>query len=88
MSFTDQKPHIATEVQCKMRWGGAKPGERFRCYLCGVKFKVGDIFRWVFCGDIHLTNFLTCESCDGSNVKDKWKAANTEAAMRFWWVGN
>ena len=85
MSFIDQKQRIATEKDCTLNWGGAKPGERFRCYLCGHKFIQGDKWRWVYAGNIKLMNFLTCEQCD-NNVLDKWQEANDIAKAKFWWV--
>ncbi len=88
MSFIDQKPHIATEAQCAARWSAGKPGEKFRCYLCGHKFVVGDIWRWVF-GNTNgqaLGNFLVCQKCDGDDVLERYKAAIAEAKQRFWWL--
>ena len=97
MSFTDQKPRRATEEDLKARWNGNGPGEDFRCYLCGHKFKVGDIWRWVY-GDCKnfkdpvsgktwgVCNFKICESCDGDDVLDRWVQANEEAHRRFWWL--
>jgi len=88
MNITDQKPRIATAKHCSAPWGGRKNGERFRCYLCGQKFRVGDRFRWVYAGHRGLTNLLVCEACDGTNeeVLAKWADANIEAETRFWWI--
>jgi len=96
MSFTDQKPQVATERDLKAKWGGHGPGEKFRCYLCGYKFKVGDVWRWVY-GDNRqvkdldgktwgVCNFMTCEDCDGDDVLDRWVKANEELHCRFWWT--
>ena len=73
MSFTDQKPRIATEKDINAPWGGRK--NRFRCYLCGHKFKIGDIWRWVFAnfGKYNCCNFLVCEKCDGEDVIDRFQ---------------
>ena len=84
-NFADQKPHTATIDHINAPWGGISGGRRFRCYLCGHKFKVGDVFRWVFCGDVHLTNMLVCQSCDSPDVKEKWKTMHDEAENKFWW---
>lgn len=96
MSFTDQKSRKATENDLKARWNGKKPGEEFRCYLCGYKFKVGDIWRWVYGSNRKVTapngitwgvcNFIVCEDCDGDDVLDRWVQANEEARRRFWWL--
>ncbi len=73
--FTNQKPRIATEQECKAKWGGGKPGEFFRCGLCGYKFKVGDYWRWVYTNNIpsYGGNPMVCESCDGDGVIERWK---------------
>ena len=85
-SFTDQKPRVATEDDCRAPWSAGKPGERFRCCLCGHKFQVGDVWRFVYAHGAGLLNFLVCERCDGPDVLDRWKAANEEAKRRFWWL--
>lgn len=85
MSYTDQKPRVATEKECKASWGGSPNGERFRCYLCGYRFTPGDIFRWVMATKILLCNVLVCEVCDGHDVLDKWKKMHEEAKEKFWW---
>lgn len=90
MSFTDGKPQIATEEDCQARWSGRKPGERFRCGLCGYKFKVGDQWRWLYTnslgnGGIYCGNPLVCASCDDEHVIDKWKALCDEYySDKFW----
>lgn len=86
MSFIDQKPHIATERDCKGSWLGGKNGKYFRCQLCGHKFVPGDIYRWIYCGDIKLTNIIVCEKCDGEDVKEKWLKTYRESKDRFWWL--
>jgi len=83
MTFTDQKPRLATKQLCET-WGGNDKGKRFRCYLCGHKFVPGDIWRWVYSGK--YTNFLVCKMCDGDNVLDRWEVANDELKRRFWWA--
>ena len=84
MSFTDQKVRVATEKHVTAKWGGAPNGERFRCYLCGHKFTVGDEWRWVFTKK--YGNLMVCKKCDGSDVLDRWYAANEELETRFWWA--
>ena len=84
MSWTDQKPQLATEADTQRKWAGGKPGERFRCYLCGHKFVVGD--TWRFSAHTKYSNFLVCASCDSPDVKDRWTKMNEELETRFWWA--
>lgn len=88
MSFADGKPRIATEAECKFRWGGDAPGRRFRCGLCGHKFKPGDQWRFVFTNDKagpYNGNPLVCATCDGPDVIDRWQALCDEArSPKFW----
>ena len=83
MSFTDQKPRVATIDDTQAAWSGYQNGERFRCYLCGHKFIVGDQWRFVF-GDGYI-NFLVCEKCDCADVQQIWKDRNEELRNKFWW---
>jgi len=84
MSFTDQKPRIATEADLHAPWGGVARGKRFKCYLCGHPFAVGDIWRWVHSSA--YGNFLVCKACDGEDAVQRWLAANQELETRFWWA--
>lgn len=86
MSFTDQKPRIATEQDCSTRWYGQPASKAFRCYLCGHRFRVGDVWRWIWMTGEGLLNPMVCAACDTPDVKDKWRAAVKEAEERFWWV--
>lgn len=98
-NFSDQKPRTATKGDLVTKWGGGHPGERFRCYLCGHKFKLGDYWRWVsgsgvtfqtpgeppLGGRIYgVGNFMVCQHCDGPDVMDRWKKHTEEAYTRFW----
>lgn len=88
MSFTDQKPHIVTEEDCKARWSFKPNGEMFYCNLCGAHFHPGDVFRWVYANGLTVIdrkgkkwgccNLFVCGVCDGGNdyVLNKWKAIN------------
>ena len=80
-SFTDQQPREATDYLIK-NWGGN--GKRFRCYLCGHKFQIGDIWRWQYSN--RYFNFLVCEKCDGLDVIDKWIDANIILEEKYWWA--
>jgi len=73
MSFTDQKPRIATKDDLIAPWSGYKDGSHFYCNLCGRSFIEGDTWRWVYAGKIGLVNFKVCSNCDGDDVLDKWK---------------
>lgn len=68
MSFTDGKPRRATEHDLKARWSGGKPGDFFRCCLCGYKFQLGDYWRWQYTNDTSGAggNPMVCEKCDGT----------------------
>jgi hypothetical protein len=85
-SFTDQKQRIATEEDLVARWCCGKLGEKFRCYLCGYKFKFGDKWRFVYGGVKHLTNFITCEKCDGEDVLERWVELNKMIKEKLWWL--
>ena len=86
MSFTDQKPRKATEQQVTS-WGGRfEHGKRFRCYLCGHRFKVGEYWRCVTGTKVGLSNFIVCELCDGPDVLSEWQRRNKELEKRFWWA--
>lgn len=84
MSFTDQKPRVVTDSDIHASWGGYKNGERFRCFICGHKFKVGDIWRWVHAPP--LMNFFVCESCDCDNIVEVWKERHNELETKYWWL--
>lgn len=86
MSFTDQKPRIATKEDLSANWSCGKNGKYFRCYLCGHKFVEGDYWRFVYAFHKHLTNFMVCEKCDGEDVLDRWEKANQELENKFWWA--
>ena len=87
MSFTDGKPWTVTEKDLTIRWSCGKPGERFRCYICGHKFIVGDVVRWQYTNDTPgaAGNPLVCAACDGPDVIEKWKECVRIASHRFWW---
>lgn len=88
MSFTDGKTFAVTADQMKLNWGG-KGTKRFRCRLCGVKFKEGSLVRWVFTnyeGSGCPGNPFVCNDCDGEDVKLRLAANYEEAYRRFWWL--
>lgn len=89
-SYIDQKPRIATEKDCHGQWGArSKPGEGFRCYLCGHRFVPGDVWRFVYNPGRGI-NFLVCETCDGPDVLDRFREHFTQGSRmlrdEFWWM--
>lgn len=85
--FTNGKPWVATQKDIDLRWGDVNS---FRCRLCGHKFAVGDIVRWIYANGpkspSKYGNFLTCQSCDGPDILEKAAAQEHEAKTRFWWL--
>ena len=82
----DGKRRVATEEHCKAPWSGSS--SKFRCHLCGHRFKVGDGWRFVMMSG-NLLNFLVCDDCDDPHVADVWRERNEElkrARERFWWA--
>jgi hypothetical protein len=87
MSWTDQTPQVATEEHLQLCWSGGRPGERFRCYLCGYKFVLGDTWRFVFDnGGSGSGNFLVCEICDCDDIRDRWKLHCEAGRRKYWWM--
>lgn len=87
--FTNGKPRIATEKDCGTRWNGGRPGEAFRCGLCGYKFQVGDYWRWQFTNDAPGTagNIFVCKECDTGrdSIIEKYQALYAEfMSDKFW----
>lgn len=90
MSFTDGKPFIATEKDLQTRWSCGKPGEKFRCGLCGHKFAVGEMVRWQYTNDVHgaCGNPFVCTACDGGRDKIVLEICARRAELnseRNWW---
>ena len=77
MSFTNQKPQVVTKESIK---------QINRCYLCGEPLHVGEYYRWVYMGGQGVVNFITCEECDGDDVKERFIVMNKEFKKRFWWT--
>ena len=91
--FTDQKTFIVTEDHMKTKWGGREASIKFRCGLCGDRFKVGDKVRWQYTNDIPGAggNPFICEHCDTGpdDVRRRWKERYQEYRRflndeRFW----
>lgn len=92
--FTNGEQRVATEDDCKARWGLTAKPSNFRCYMCGHGFQVGDKWRWQYgCGRTFnhegkvfgLTNFIVCDKCDGPDVLDRWVAIHEDFySPRFW----
>lgn len=91
------EPHVATAKDCGLPWKGARGGAKFRCQLCGHKFKPGDVWRAVYTNSgetlpdgrsLSGGNPLVCEACytTDEDVKKRWTDANEELHRRFWWA--
>lgn len=89
MSFTDQMPHIVTEEDLKLKWGGRSAHDYFRCRMCGYRFQLGDVYRWVYTNNLegkYCGNPFVCQQCDGPDVIERWKRHCDEAySDKFWW---
>lgn len=80
---------IADESACNARWSGWKPGKKFRCYLCGKKFQVGDEYTQMYTNDTPNAsgNPLVCGHCyRAGDAKERWIKMCEEARERFWWL--
>ena len=88
-SFVNGKPFVVRPVDLTKRWSGGKPGEGFRCYLCGYKFAVGDVCRWQYTNDVSGAggNPMVCERCDGTkeSIVERWKQMHIDARNKMWW---
>lgn len=87
MSLLTGKPTVATAEHLKLKWSGST--DNFRCGLCGYRFKVGNVWRFVFANfeasPSKAGNFLVCVSCDGSDVLERAAAQEAEYHHeRFW----
>lgn len=83
--FMDGLPRFVDEATMQMRWGGSNPGARFRCYLCGHRFVVGEIFRWQYVEGAY-SNFFVCRGCDSPKVVQKWKNHVDRLREVAWWL--
>ena len=83
--FGDARP--VTAAHLKMRWSGSRAGERFRCYLCGHKFKLGDMWRALYANDRPGTqgNILVCGDCDTDDALDRYLAL-CKTINDVWWL--
>lgn len=93
--WTNGKPFVATHEHCHVtRWSCGKPGERFRCGLCGHKFVPGDTVRWQYTNDTPGAggNPFVCQTCDSgrdANIAEILKRRAELKADRWWWfTGN
>lgn len=85
----------ATAEDCKARWSCGNPGEKFRCYFCGHKFAVGDVFKAIYSNSTPGApgNPLCCAACRGDKTDDqlrvewseKWAEWRDLTKNRFWW---
>lgn len=83
--FTDQVRQVVTQEHLESNWGGGRKNTRFRCYLCGHRFEKDEGFRWVYCAPLGVINFLTCDTCDGPDVRERWRDRVKEFySDKFW----
>lgn len=80
---------LATKKDLTLHWSGGKAGKRFRCHMCGDKFKEFDYWRCIYTNSLeggkYGGNPLVCVKCDGDNVLDRWKVLCNEAySPKFW----
>ena len=88
--WTNGKPWTATEKDCSTKWGCGKPGENFRCCLCGHKFIPGDTVRWQFTNDTNGAggNPFVCKPCDIGRdgiIAEILKRRSELKEGRWWW---
>lgn len=70
-NFLNGQSFVVDEADLQRKFGGG-----FHCKICGQKFKVGDVVRWVFANgtkDQGTGNFFTCSPCDTPDVLHKAK---------------
>jgi len=84
------KPFKCTAEHLTLRWGCGGRGEKFRCALCGYKFKIGDTLRWQFTNDVRGAggNPFVCQSCDTgkeSIVAEILKRRAIINSDQWWW---
>lgn len=89
-TWTNGKPFIATVEDCARRWSCGKPGERFRCALCGHKFAPGDTVRWQYTNDVAKAggNPFVCQTCDVGRdgiIAEILRRRAELKADRWWW---
>ena len=93
--FTSQLPQVATERDLQTKWSGRS--DNFRCYMCGYEFKVGDYWRWVYADRSNFVkpfstkmfgvcNLMTCESCDGPDILERWVKKHEEFYSLINWA--
>lgn len=93
MSWTDGKPFIATEADCKANWACQPNGAAFRCALCGYRFKVGDTVRWQYTNDTKTAggNPLVCVDCDTgregiiAEITKRRELIKEMKSGKYWW---
>lgn len=83
---------VVSEGHVAVRWGGyptTGPQNRFRCFLCGHPFRVGDRVRSVHGCLLGLAgnNPFICSTCDGEDIIERCRAHQDEGKRRFWWMG-
>ena len=82
-TWTDRKPHTATETETQ---AFKRSRKWFGCLLCGKTFGVGDGYRWVFANyseaPFRHGNFFVCDACDEGDVPTIQKAATLAESLK------
>lgn len=88
-TWTNGKPFVAEDWHIKADWNCGKPGEHFRCALCGYKFAVGDTVRWQFTNDAPGAGGdpFVCVVCDRGReaIIEEIKRRRAELKTGRWW---
>jgi hypothetical protein len=88
--FLYGNPRTATEKDLAGPWLCGKPGEYFRCALCGYKFHLGDYWRCQYTNSVPgaYGNPIVCKDCDCEDrdqLIEKWRKMHEEAKSKYWW---
>lgn len=91
MSDFFNTPKIATEEDCKLCWSCGKPGQFFRCALCGHKFVPGDNYTIAYTNDLPKAygNPICCTSHGTvAEIREQWiersRRFHATEADEFW----
>lgn len=90
--WTNGKPYTVNDKDMIAPWSGYRDGRTFRCHLCGVFFKPGDVIRFVWCNGVkeaqdagaHCGNVHVCASCDGPDIYQRLAEHYRIGRGRYW----
>lgn len=92
MRLFTQELQTTDEKTVARNWSGSPNGLRFRCKVCGHRFKVGDRYRFVYANGVgsptKTGNFAVCEACNDTDevLLDRMAEIEEEGYRRFWWL--